>query len=415
MSKPKGARGGRFAGKLDPDAAEEGSDPATFLVVRTGAADTPLTVNYLLGGAAGNGVDTNENAADWFVATPNPQNLTALLTPPPAPAGPPFDDLVTSLVDNAMESHDDQFEGALFAASATNGFLSLPVILTENGEFNGPLMLVPGSHHYFVLCVGRTPQDNYKESLKSQCVGVPDNASLRSLMLEGDIEAPKGGAGSLVLFECNTLHGSNINMSCWPRSNLFFVYNSIENGLHHPFCGNRPRPEFLANANSLSLVAAYGTFPVGSALFAFLATVASWLGRIDALQVLERIRGGKRGSLRALCPSAPRGLVEAVEAGGGCLDPFRFAQQTSRAGEAEGLFRASGTSLRCSGGRRVALVKAERFGSERRGASAASPVSTRCRPGRPFASSQSQVPPPKRKPEPGMGGDVPRGLPLSSM
>ncbi|MGH9282140.1 MAG: MFS transporter [Acidimicrobiales bacterium] len=50
---------------------------------------------------------------------------------------------------------------------------------------------------------------------------------------------------------------------------------------------NLVRPEFLANANSLSLVAAYGTFPVGSVLFALLATVASWLGRIDALDTLR--------------------------------------------------------------------------------------------------------------------------------
>ena len=50
---------------------------------------------------------------------------------------------------------------------------------------------------------------------------------------------------------------------------------------------NLVRPEFLANANSLSLVAAYGTFPIGSALFALLATVASWLARIDALDTLK--------------------------------------------------------------------------------------------------------------------------------
>ena len=50
---------------------------------------------------------------------------------------------------------------------------------------------------------------------------------------------------------------------------------------------NMVRPEFLANANSLSLVAAYGTFPVGSAVFAFLATVASWLSHIDALGALR--------------------------------------------------------------------------------------------------------------------------------
>jgi hypothetical protein len=42
-------------------------------------------------------------------------------------------ELVSSLVDNALESHDDQFEAGLFAASATNGFLSLPVLFTEDG------------------------------------------------------------------------------------------------------------------------------------------------------------------------------------------------------------------------------------------------------------------------------------------
>ncbi len=42
---------------LDPYAAEEGSDPATFLVVRIGPANAPLTVQYTLGGEAVNGED----------------------------------------------------------------------------------------------------------------------------------------------------------------------------------------------------------------------------------------------------------------------------------------------------------------------------------------------------------------------
>lgn len=50
---------------------------------------------------------------------------------------------------------------------------------------------------------------------------------------------------------------------------------------------NLVRHEFLANANSLSLVAAYGTFPVASAAFAFLAKVAEWLSRYDALDALR--------------------------------------------------------------------------------------------------------------------------------
>lgn len=125
--------------------------------------------------------------------------------------------------------------------------LSCSIVMTDNTEFNGPLMLIPGSHKHFIPCVGRTPENNYKESLKIQDLGVPDGASLTRLMNENFIEAPKGSPGSLIIFECNTLHGSNANMSCWPRSNLFFVYNSVHNTLAEPFCGNKPRPEFLAN------------------------------------------------------------------------------------------------------------------------------------------------------------------------
>ncbi|MFE8071781.1 ectoine hydroxylase [Marinobacteraceae bacterium S3BR75-40.1] len=130
--------------------------------------------------------------------------------------------------------------------------LSCSIVMTDNNEFNGPLMLIPGSHKYFIPCVGRTPENNYKESLKSQSIGVPDARTLTDLMEDQYIEAPKGPAGSLILFECNTLHGSNYNMSCWPRSNLFFVYNSVENTLVDPFCGNKPRPQFLANRKDWS-------------------------------------------------------------------------------------------------------------------------------------------------------------------
>jgi dTMP kinase len=46
-------------------------------------------------------------------------------------------------------------------------------------------------------------------------------------------------------------------------------------------------PEHLTTANSLSLVAAYGTFPFASALFALLAKVAEWLGGFEALSFFE--------------------------------------------------------------------------------------------------------------------------------
>ena len=133
--------------------------------------------------------------------------------------------------------------------------VSFSIALTDNTPFNGPLMLIPGSHKTFVPCVGRTPEDNYQSSLKKQELGVPNDRDLAAMADEYGIKAPTGPAGSLIIFECNTLHASNANMSPWPRSNLFFVYNSVENQLEAPFCGNKPRPDFLGNrSNTEALV-----------------------------------------------------------------------------------------------------------------------------------------------------------------
>ena len=85
-----------------------------------------------------------------------------------------------------------------------------------------------------------------RNSLKEQQIGVPDEDSIRELVQAGGIEAPKGPAGSMLLFECNVLHGSNANMSPYPRSNVFFVFNSVENRLQQPFAARKPRPWFLA-------------------------------------------------------------------------------------------------------------------------------------------------------------------------
>lgn len=123
--------------------------------------------------------------------------------------------------------------------------ISASIMLTDNNAFNGPLMLIPGSHNRFVPCVGKTPDNNWLQSLKSQEIGVPDQESIAELANKRGIEAPTGRAGSLLLFDSNTLHASNANLSPWPRANLFFVYNSVENRLADPFSGTNPRPEYL--------------------------------------------------------------------------------------------------------------------------------------------------------------------------
>ncbi|PSJ21196.1 ectoine hydroxylase [Halomonas sp. ND22Bw] len=126
--------------------------------------------------------------------------------------------------------------------------VSASIVLTDNHAFNGPLMLVPGSHRVFVPCLGETPEDHHKQSLKTQEVGVPSREALRRLIDRHGIEAPTGAAGGLLLFDCNTLHGSNANMSPDPRSNAFFVYNRRDNRCVEPFAAGKRRPRFLAHA-----------------------------------------------------------------------------------------------------------------------------------------------------------------------
>ena len=125
--------------------------------------------------------------------------------------------------------------------------LSMSVLLSENSAVNGPLMLIPGSHRTYVTCVGETPEDHYKQSLRKQEYGVPDRESLAKLAdLAGRIAVPTGPVGTVVLFDCNTMHGSNGNITPYPRSNAFFVYNAVSNALVEPFGAPSPRPEFIA-------------------------------------------------------------------------------------------------------------------------------------------------------------------------
>lgn len=124
--------------------------------------------------------------------------------------------------------------------------LSVSVFLTESHEFNGPLMLIQRSQETYIRCGGSTPENNYENSLRRQEYGVPAQAALEALLEDEEIVAPKGPAGSVLLFDCNTMHGSNGNLSPTPRVNLFAVYNSVQNAMIEPFCERPRRHEFLA-------------------------------------------------------------------------------------------------------------------------------------------------------------------------
>ncbi|ADD45444.1 ectoine hydroxylase [Stackebrandtia nassauensis DSM 44728] len=125
--------------------------------------------------------------------------------------------------------------------------VSISIALTDNYAYNGGLMIMPGSHKTFVSCVGETPDDHYRESLKEQEIGTPDETSLSVLAEKHGIELFTGPAGSATMFDCNCMHGSNGNITPFPRSNIFAVFNSVENTCVEPFAAKHPRPPFIGS------------------------------------------------------------------------------------------------------------------------------------------------------------------------
>lgn len=150
-------------------------------------------------------------------------------------------------VGNAFEWHSDFETWHVEDGMPTPRAVSASIALTDNHEQNGPLLIMPGSHWTYVTCVGETPEDHYKESLQRQRFGIPDEKSLTILAERHGIESCKGLAGSVVFFDANCMHGSNGNITPYPRSNVFAVFNSVENTLVDPFGPDQPRPEYIAS------------------------------------------------------------------------------------------------------------------------------------------------------------------------
>ena len=125
--------------------------------------------------------------------------------------------------------------------------VSISISLTDNHSFNGPLMIMPGSHKEYIVCAGETPEDNYKTSLVMQGAGTPDKDTLTDFADRFGIDVLEGRAGGAVMFDSNCMHASNGNVTPFPRSNIFIVYNSVENACVEPYAAPSPRPDFLGS------------------------------------------------------------------------------------------------------------------------------------------------------------------------
>ena len=118
--------------------------------------------------------------------------------------------------------------------------MNISIFLDEVMPINGPLMLVPKSHNAGDLKAAHDLQTT------SYPLWTLDEETVTRLVKEGGIVAPTGKPGTVVIFDCNVMHGSNGNITPFPRANAFLVYNAVGNALDAPFGVEKPRPDFIA-------------------------------------------------------------------------------------------------------------------------------------------------------------------------
>jgi ectoine hydroxylase len=93
------------------------------------------------------------------------------------------------------------------------------------------LMVIPGSHKYGHIYIPDRMEI--------------DNDIVAGLVRDGGIEALIGPPGSVAFLHSYTVHGSTPNISPWPRSICYMIYNSVENTIiSHPRGDFRCRTDF---------------------------------------------------------------------------------------------------------------------------------------------------------------------------
>jgi ectoine hydroxylase len=127
--------------------------------------------------------------------------------------------------------------------------VNIGLFLDDMNEFNGPVVFLRGSHRLGTL--EREPDGGAHDGMAQRHVD-PDVYALRPseltrIVQRHEMASPKAGAGSVVLFHPEIVHGSAPNISVLPRRLLIVTYNPIGNA---PRRRLNPRPEYLVGRPS---------------------------------------------------------------------------------------------------------------------------------------------------------------------
>ena len=129
--------------------------------------------------------------------------------------------------------------------------MNIAIFLDDVNEFNGPLMFIPGSHKRGVI------DAKHDLTTTSYPLWTIDNDLIRQLVERGGgkgkfdaqgrhggagIVAPKGPAGSMILFHSCLVHASSANLSPFNRVAVYLSLCAISNHIRR-----HKRPEYIAH------------------------------------------------------------------------------------------------------------------------------------------------------------------------
>ena len=101
--------------------------------------------------------------------------------------------------------------------------MNIALFLDDVTEFNGALMIIPKSHKQGVLEAG------HDRSTTSYPLWTLDKDEIARLVEEGGLVAPKGAAGSMLMFNCNLVHASPGNISPFSRTIVYISACHVDN------------------------------------------------------------------------------------------------------------------------------------------------------------------------------------------
>ena len=105
------------------------------------------------------------------------------------------------------------------------------VYLDDNTEFNSPLLIIENSHKNGIIEVSSNIEARkiWKENFGRDIKFLLGERELSPLLEKGSIISMQGKAGSVLFVHPNLVHSSSLNLSPYTRTNLFLIYNDINN------------------------------------------------------------------------------------------------------------------------------------------------------------------------------------------